>query len=282
MRVLILGGTGLLGRQIAQCLVTSPHEAYVHGYSRGERAQHRFDALRNLEESITTIGAEVVINCIGERRPIVWDRDEPVTRALNADIPRELANCLTHRTIRQLIHVSTDYVFDGTQSPYSETSSRTPYGIYGRSKAAGEDAISGLEGATIVRVPVLYGPVEFPNECGLSAVAWTLKSGGAVLADDVCVRFPTSTGLVARRIAALIGDASAPSLVHVSNNQGLTKFGQALVLCDVLQLDRSLVSRDIPNRDGRPVNVHLISEFPCEVESFVDNVRELMPAWSDW
>jgi len=225
------------------------------------------------------VGADVVINCIGERRPSVWAGDAAATRALNTDIPRELAECLRQGVFSQLIHISTDYVFDGTRSPYLETSDRAPYGVYGLSKAAGEDALWGSKGSTIVRVPVLYGPVEFPGECGLSLSASELKHGRAVLADDVCIRFPTSCGLVARQVSRLVGDHAAPSLIHMSNNQGLTKFQQALVLCEILGVDRDLASRDIPNRDGRPVNVQLISQVSGEFESFSDTVSELVARW---
>ena len=126
---------------------------------------------------------------------------------------------------------------------------------------------------------MLYGPVEHPSECGLSAVAWTLKNGTPVVTDDVCVRFPTSTHLVARRIAALVGDRAAPLLVHVSNDQGLTKYEQAIAVCDALNADRRLVTRDIPNREGRPVNTRLVSHYPSETESFFDNIRALVPVW---
>ncbi|QNJ18433.1 dTDP-4-dehydrorhamnose reductase [Synechococcus sp. A18-25c] len=88
-----------------------------------------------------------------------------LAQAVNAGAPRAFAEALAERGGR-LLQVSTDFVFNGQQGhPYQSTQPRQPLGIYGLSKAAGEEALEATLGcgvagaATILRTSWVYGPV---------------------------------------------------------------------------------------------------------------------------
>lgn len=102
-------------------------------------------------------GPKYLINCAAYTAVDKAETDKETARLINVKAVELLAEqCKAHKT--RLIHISTDYVFDGIASePYVETTYTNPMGIYGQTKAAGEEAItaSGCEGY-ILRTSWLY------------------------------------------------------------------------------------------------------------------------------
>jgi dTDP-4-dehydrorhamnose reductase len=119
------------------------------------------------------IGAgEAVHDCIGHHRPGVIinaaaytavdkaESEPDAAQRINAEGPRHLAAAARECGAR-LLHISTDFVFDGTASvPYRPDSATHPLSVYGRSKREGERSIleTFADGSTIVRTAWVYGP----------------------------------------------------------------------------------------------------------------------------
>jgi len=113
-----------------------------------------------VESQLGDLCPEVIINCAAYTNVDGAESEEHLALQVNGAGVANLA-----KTARQLnallIHVSTDYVFDGTKTtPYCEEDPVAPISAYGRSKLAGERAIlsSGLERYYIIRTSWLYGP----------------------------------------------------------------------------------------------------------------------------
>lgn len=160
LSVLVPGGTGQLGRDLAA--LSSPDADVV--------------ALGSAELDVTSPGA--VVAAVGAlasraraagRRPLVInaaaytavdaaETDERRAFAVNVDGPRVLAAVCSSRRV-PLVHVSTDYVFPGdTERPYEPGDAVGPRSAYGRTKAAGEDAVLGSGAkAWVVRTSWVYG-----------------------------------------------------------------------------------------------------------------------------
>ncbi|MEY3463852.1 MAG: putative dTDP-4-dehydrorhamnose reductase, partial [Cyanobacteriota bacterium] len=168
MRVLLTGAAGQLG----QALIAS-HPRQLGGEpleliacSRQGGGGHRAldladpDACRN---AVLEHRPHWVINA-GAYTAVDRAETEPeLATAVNAGAPRALAEALVARGGR-LLQISTDFVFDGSQGhPYTPTQARCPLGVYGASKAAGEQAVEELLGpagrGTILRTSWVYGPV---------------------------------------------------------------------------------------------------------------------------
>lgn len=154
MRILILGGDGMLGHRLL-AEFEGGHDAAVTLRGPLERyaafpilnARKRFcdvDVLdfRTIERAVRVFEPEVVINAIG----IVKQRDDADDRRLaieiNALLPHRLAALCRDRGAR-LIHVSTDCVFSGRQGLYRETDNADAEDVYGRTKFLGEVAAPG-------------------------------------------------------------------------------------------------------------------------------------------
>jgi dTDP-4-dehydrorhamnose reductase len=177
--------------------------------------------------------------------------------AVNAEAPRAFAESLAGGAGR-LLQISTDFVFDGHQGyPYAHQQPRRPLGVYGASKAAGEEAAEQLlapaRRATILRTSWVYGPVGH-NFCRtmlrLHGERAAAGAALAVVADQVGC--PTSTlGLaeVCWQVLRQAGKSELPPILHWSDAGAATWYDFAVAIGELAVaagvLDRSASVRPI-------------------------------------
>lgn len=151
--------------------------------------------------------AEAVGRCLQEQRPALVVNCAAFTdvdgaeaapdraRAANVDGPAALARACARLDI-PLIHLSTDFVFDGlADRPYHETDPTGPVSVYGATKLAGEQAVAALwTRHVIVRVSWVFGQ---PDRGFLPAILRRARSGGAVQVVDDALSCPTPAAAVA-------------------------------------------------------------------------------------
>ena len=132
MKVLITGAKGQLGRGL---IATAPSMVDLHPVTRDDCDLADASAIAAL---IQQVAPDLVINAAAYTAVDKAERDEDAARAINAGAVAALV--AAHRG--KLVHVSTDFVFDGTSSrAYRPDDSRNPISVYGRSKAEGEDCL---------------------------------------------------------------------------------------------------------------------------------------------
>lgn len=136
MRVLITGARGQLGHDVARAAID-------HGYAALALPRSRLDITdaETVNQAIDDNHPDLVINCAAYTAVDRAEQEPQLAFAVNRDGPANLAVACARQAI-PLIHVSTDYVFDGEkQTAYTETDPVNPINIYGRSKAAGEEEV---------------------------------------------------------------------------------------------------------------------------------------------
>lgn len=185
-------------------------------------------ALRRSELDITdaaavreaVAGHDVVINTAAFTNVDAAENDEPTAFAVNAVGAGNVADA-TAAVGARLVHISTDYVFDGTAtSPYAENAPRSPLGAYGRSKAAGEELVLRHPEVYLVRTAWLYGAH------GSNFARTMLRLAGerdtvSVVTDQAGQ--PTWSRDLASAIVALL-DADAPFGIYHGTNAGETSW----------------------------------------------------------
>jgi S-adenosylmethionine synthetase len=160
------------------------------------------------------------------------------------------------------IYISTDYVFDGTHPPYNVDSLPNPLNLYGRTKYQGELAVQQVQAKScIVRIPVLYGPVEYNGESAINvlvdAVRQTEKRQEM---DHYAVRYPTHVQDVASVCNQLVTMENVPSVVHCSAQEAFTKYEMSVLFAEYLNLptDHLVPVTDAPKGPvDRPHNCHM-------------------------
>lgn len=136
MKVLVTGAGGQVGREILARAAADGTRAV--GMDRRDLDIAEADAVRR---SLDTHRPDVVVNAAAYTAVDRAEAEPEAAFRTNRDGPAVLAAACAEAGL-PLIHLSTDYVFDGQKgTPYVETDPVAPLGVYGRSKAAGEDAV---------------------------------------------------------------------------------------------------------------------------------------------
>jgi len=153
MKIILIGNKGMLGRDLQSRLQNAGHN--VKGLDIDELDITQPDDILPLLEPY---GADLAINCAAYTAVDKAEAEPELAFEVNRDGPANLSDAFKKLEV-PLIHISTDYVFDGNaKRPYREDDPPSPIGVYGRSKWAGEEAVrSRLKEHLIVRTSWLYG-----------------------------------------------------------------------------------------------------------------------------
>lgn len=150
--ILLLGSNGQVGRELQQILATQ-HKVIAVARPRIDFTQP--DSLRQI---IKETQPQIIINAAAYTAVDKAETEPELATAINATAPQIIAE-ESQKLGSFLIHISTDYVFDGQQSqPYQETDKTNPLNIYGKTKLAGEIAIQQTHPQHIIlRTAWVYG-----------------------------------------------------------------------------------------------------------------------------
>jgi len=261
---LLTGASGLLGRAfVRQFEHTS--ELLATAFSRTTPPLRRLDlrCVGEVETLMQDFRPQLVLHSAAERRPDICEHDHGATDALNVSAVETLAMC-AKETGAALLCLSTDYVFDGTEPPYGVDDPPAPLNYYGKSKRAGElAALDSGAHACILRVPILYGPVEHLAESAVTSIALVLQQDGEHMIDHWAVRYPTHVDDVAAAaggLAKLLEQGRhIPRILHFSGAEAFTKFEMARAIAASCGLDGTRIKAESRAPDGvpRPRNCHL-------------------------
>ncbi len=224
VRVLVTGAGGQLGIDVAAHFGRhSHHEVVAADHGRLDIGD-RDDVLA----TVTGLRPDLVVNAGAWTAVDACEADPDRAWRVNAIGARHVAEA-SRLAGAHLLHVSTDYVFDGTaEAPYVEWDRPNPQSVYGRSKLAGEHEVSNLHpGSTVVRTSWVCG------SHGTNMVKTVLRlaaSPGPLRFVDDQRGCPTFTDDLATMIYRL-GVGRIPGLFHVTNQGPTTWYRFA---CDVL------------------------------------------------
>ena len=136
MNILVTGANGQLGREMQRLSAVSPNN-----YTFTDVAELDVTDAGAVRQAVAQTRAEVIVNCAAYTNVERAEEDEEAADRLNRGAAENLARA-AEANGATLIHVSTDYVFDGTaHTPYREDTATSPLGAYGRTKLAGEEAV---------------------------------------------------------------------------------------------------------------------------------------------
>jgi dTDP-4-dehydrorhamnose reductase len=151
-RLVIIGAGGRLGAALAreyQCAFS------VKAFARGQLDLGKLDQVRSLLESEFNL----LVNCAALTNVDYCESHRDEAFLINAQGPRLLAEICAEKSAK-LVHISTDYVFDGKQdTPYIEEDSPAPLSVYAESKLAGEEEVLAVSPKNlVVRLSWVFGP----------------------------------------------------------------------------------------------------------------------------
>ena len=225
-RIVITGAAGRLGSALTREWRAAGHD--VLGFARQELDLSKPAQLR---QTLETADFGVLVNCAAQTNVDRCETERDEAMQLNADSVRTLAEICAGKDAR-LIHISTDYVFDGAKrTPYTEEDDAVPISHYGATKLAGElAALEVSSGNLAVRVSWVFGPDRPSFVDQIIKRAQTEEKVDAI-ADKIAV--PTYTVEAAHLMEPLLFDVPAGGVLHVCNRGECTwqEYGQFAIDC---------------------------------------------------
>ena len=178
-KLLVIGASGLLGSKIMEQArgrfeVRGAYNPEVDGVSTWKLEPVDIGAKEDIDKLFDKIQPDKVILTAAMTNVDACEKNPTLANRINAAAPGLVARACK-KASASLVHISTDYVFDGMKTrKYVETDVQRPISVYGASKLAGERSVlSTLPEATVVRPAVLYGWNPIPEK--MNFVTWVLK-----------------------------------------------------------------------------------------------------------
>lgn len=252
MNILVTGANGQLGQEMQRLSAVSPNN-----YLFTDIAELDITDAGAVRQAVEQNAVDVIVNCAAYTNVERAEEDEAAAEAINCNAVKNLADAAA-ATGATLIHVSTDYVFDGTgHLPYTEEAATSPLGAYGRTKLAGEKAVqkSGCK-HLIFRTAWLY------SEYGNNFLKTMLRLTGEkehinVVFDQV--GSPTYAGDLAMTIFSIIEGgyfAGNEGLYHFTNEGVCSWYDFAVEIAAAVGHDKCRImpchTSEFPTKAARP------------------------------
>ena len=253
MKILITGSNGLLGQKLVKLILDQGTDELIATSRGANRLPYEESAYRFVTMDISN--AEEVMEVINGEEPDVVIHTAAMTNVDQCEDEKEACwelnvTAVEHiiKACRQtgcfLVHLSTDFVFDGKDGPYNEEAVPNPISYYGDSKLKAEELISssGLPSA-IVRTVLVYGIAHDMSRSNI--ILWVKKSleeGKKIKVVDDQLRSPTLAEDLARG-CYLIAEKKAEGLFNICGKDLLNPYEMALKTADFFNLDTSTMDR---------------------------------------
>ena len=211
--ILVTGSNGQLGSEINALISNDEYSMMSAKWFFTDRSTLDITDAQALESFCTKNDINIIVNCAAYTAVDKAEEDEANADAINHLAVKYMAEVAKKKNIK-LIHISTDYVFDGTNhKPYTEEDKVCPVGVYGQTKLLGEEASQSInpEGAIIIRTSWVY------SSFGNNFVKTMLRLGKE--RDELGVIFDqVGTPTYAKDLAQAILDIIQHSKLNIQNS----------------------------------------------------------------
>ncbi|GJM59896.1 SDR family oxidoreductase [Persicobacter diffluens] len=251
MKILITGANGLLGQKLVGLLAEKEVEIIATG--KGNSRLPNPDTFtyvtmdicnaNEVMETIKTHQPDVIVNTAAMTQVDQCETEKEACWDLNVNAVEHLIKA-SEANNAFLLHLSTDFIFDGADGPYDEEASANPLSYYGESKLAAEELLqkSNIRWA-IARTVLVYGIAHDMSRSNI--ILWvknSIEQGKDLKIVDDQWRTPT----LAEDLAMgcwLIAEKQAEGVFNISGKDLLTPYDMAMMTCDYFQLDKSYIEK---------------------------------------
>lgn len=253
----VTGASGFLGQKIYHILKRNHN---VFG-TKGKSETSEFQSIDLLDkEAIMAyaklINPNIIVHTAGIPEPEKCNEDKVAAYRANVEVVKNLVEICAEMRIK-LIHISTDYVFDGeSEGEYGHNAERRPKNYYGQTKMYAEDEVLKYTDTLIIRVPLLYGYNNRDDKETFPAkILHKLGKGEKVFLDNKQIRYPVLIDDVAFGVADSLHKRG---VIHITSSEPVTKYTWGKALADEFGYSEELIQEDMNSSlDDRPPHVKL-------------------------
>jgi len=248
-RILIAGANGMLGQRViefylsladVELLATSVEEkSFLPGV---EYIQCDIANRTEIKKIVRDFCPDFIINAAAFTNVDLSETERELAWKINVKGVEYLVEAA--RIIdSHLIHISTDYVFDGKNGPYSENDTPNPLGYYARTKLASENVlkISGVKN-TILRTNVLYGIAKHSRPDFVKWVVDSLRSNKQINIVEDQINNPTFLDDLVMAISSIV-ELRKEGIYNIGGIEFLSRYDFTLMIADFFKLDKSLIKK---------------------------------------
>jgi dTDP-4-dehydrorhamnose reductase len=252
MKILVTGSNGLLGQKLIQLFIDKDIETIGSGLGDDRTGlSGKFYSYISLDitneqevmEKVTEHKPDVIINTAAMTNVDQCETEKAACINLNINAVQYIVNACQENGCF-LVHLSTDFIFDGEAGPYKEADEPNPISFYGESKLKAEELIVKAEiDHAILRTVLVYGIT--PNMSRSNIILWvksSLESGKPIQVVDDQWRTPTLAEDLAMG-CFLVADKRATGVFNISGDDLLTPLEMAYKTVEFFDLDKSLITR---------------------------------------
>lgn len=250
IKIVITGSNGLLGQNLIALFLKEKKKYKIFGFSRGGNRSGRIDFeyfdiditnKKILKEELLRIQPDFIVNTAAMTNVDACENDKEKCYALNVSAVQYLtAICLEVKA--HLIHLSTDFIFDGKKGNYTEDDAPNPLSYYGETKLLSEQLIQkSTIDFTILRTILVYGLVHEMSRSNI--VLWvkeSLENQKEITIVDDQYRAPTYVEDLAMACKLSI-DKKATGIYNISSSQLLSVYEIAQEIANTFQLNKNLI-----------------------------------------
>tara|TARA_Y100000034_G_scaffold100570_1_gene124084 strand:- start:5707 stop:6606 length:900 start_codon:yes stop_codon:yes gene_type:complete len=261
-KVVVTGSNGLLGQTLIDKLIESPNHK-VYGFSRGQNRHPNSDFSyisidltdkEELRKSMEEIRPDTIINTAAMTHVDVCEQNKEDCDKVNVAMVASLVSICEELDIH-LIHLSTDFVFDGQKGIYKETDAVNPLSYYAASKVKSEEIIKESKAVyTILRTILVYGSVHDMSRTNI--VLWVLnalKNNQTITVVHDQYRMPTSVDSLAEA-CVLAMDNKVEGVFHISSSQLMSVYQIAFQVAQEFGLNTKLIQPISSEALNQPAN----------------------------
>ena len=272
MKILVTGSNGLLGQKLTELLEREETVEMIATAARPAALpvnSGKFQLLdikdsASVDRVIDQHKPDVIINTAAMTQVDQCESQREVCWKTNVDAVRNLVNA-SRRNGCHLIHVSTDFIFDGTQEMLDETAVPNPINFYGESKLAGERVIMESDISwCIIRTVLVFGVTKDMSRSNI--VLWVKKSleeGKTIQVVNDQWRTPTLAEDLAMG-CYLAARKKANGMYNVSGKDYLSAYDIAIRTAEFFKLDKSLIKETDSTKFTQPAKRPLRTGFVIE------------------
>ncbi len=264
-RIVITGSNGLLGQSLVNLFLETPEKYQVIGFSRGENRSGRSDFeyvsiditdSEKLFEKLAVYKPDVIVNTAAMTHVDKCEDNKEKCYRLNVEVVSYL-KAYSEKNNTHLVHLSTDFIFDGEKGYYKETDTPNPLSYYGETKLKAEQIlVSSRIDYTILRTILVYGKVFDMSRSNI--VLWvkdSLEKGKELTVVTDQYRMPTYVEELALACKLSI-DKQTTGVFNISSNKLMSVFEIAQCVAEVFGLDKNLIkpitAKELNQRAKRP------------------------------
>jgi len=267
-RILIFGSNGMLGQRLTEYLSSHKVELLASSFEdfsynkEVDYTQCDITDRNKTKKLIFEFCPDFIINAAAYTNVDKSETERETAWKVNVKAVEYMAE--SARILdSHIIHISSDYIFDGENGPYLENASPNPIGYYGRTKLASENVLKLYAVKnTIIRTNVLYGPTHFGRPDFVKWVIDSLKNKTQIRIVTDQINNPTFIDDLVKAIVRIL-EISKEGTFNIGGQEFLSRFDFTLRIADYFNLDKSLIipilTKDLNQPARRPLKSGLIT-----------------------